>query len=62
MKDEISVIINGERYDAIQTDNPEDTCNCCDLLDVCNEVTTDCCVYLLPKYYRFKKSDKKFEK
>ena len=61
MKDEVSILINGVRYDAVQTDSAEDMCNYCDLLDVCNEVTADCCVQFLPKYYMFKKSDKKFE-
>lgn len=60
-QNQVSIIINGVRYDAVQTDSLEDTCNYCDLVDMCNEVTTYCCVQLLPKYYMLKKSDKKFE-
>lgn len=53
---EVSVIINGVRYDAVEVDNPpccpvcdfpESFCSCCDLLNE-NQV--------------FKKSTKSFEK
>ena len=61
MENQVSIIINGVRYDAVQTDSPEDVCNYCDLSDACNEVINDCCVQLLPADYRFKEPNKKFE-
>ena len=63
MKDEVSIIINGVRYDAKPLTTPAIIeCDCCDLY---NKDGASECLYLnrCPLYrgYVFKKSDKKFE-
>lgn len=60
---EVSIIINGVRYDCQQCkENNVEECKCCDLY---NEDGTSVCLVLnrcpLHDGYVFKKSDKKFE-
>ena len=57
---EVSIIINGVRYDAVL----EECANCyqCDLHSVCNEDTYENLCYALVSLCVFKKSTKSFEK
>lgn len=67
---EVSIIINGVRYDAV--DIPKDidcTCYICDLHEYCSKLSKDTqgafiafCAIELGDDKVFKKSDKKFEK
>ena len=66
MDNEVSIIINGTRYDAVKSSLIEDKCeNCkhCDLLDECKKRTVAfyLCSLTMGEIYHFKKSDKKFE-
>lgn len=56
---EVSIIINGARYDAVKTDM-EDWCCGCDLYEDCK--LADSCEDLIGLNLIFKKSDKKFER
>ena len=60
---EVSIIINGVRYDAVRVEGYVTICEECDL---CEECTGDnlfgVCSYYLNNEQVFKKSDKKFEK
>ena len=60
---EVSIIINGVRYDAVDA-KTEFTCEECDLRDLCGilQYTCLCHVFDITKNQCFKKSDKKFEK
>lgn len=60
MENQISIIINGVRYDSV---SKEDTsCNNCDLLWLCTESMDDVLCYTFRLRDKvFKKSDKKFE-
>ena len=60
---EVSIIINGVRYDAVDA-NTEFTCEECDLRRFCARSQHSCLCYILDikKKKCFKKSDKKFEK
>ena len=59
---EVSIIINGVRYDAVDA-KTEFTCEECDLRDLCGtlQYTCLCHVFDITKNQCFKKSDKKFE-
>lgn len=60
---EISIIINGVRYDAVDTTDVE-WCHCCDLCEMCNEhdfASSELCNEVFGSNKIFKKSDKKFE-
>lgn len=57
---EISIIINGVRYDAVKRETQESLCYSCDLYKDCK--LADCCGDLIGLNQVFKKSDKKFEK
>lgn len=57
---EVSIIINGVRYDAVERDTKECVCYGCDLYRDCK--LSDCCGDLIGLEQIFKKSDKKFEK
>lgn len=57
---DVSIIINGIRYDAVERDTKEGLCYCCDLYRDCK--LSDCCGDLIGLNQVFKKSDKKFEK
>jgi hypothetical protein len=61
--DEVSIIINGVRYDAVET-KTEFTCEECELRDLCQQVqyTCLCHIFDITVNQGFKKSDKKFEK
>lgn len=59
MENQVSIIINGVRYDAVETDAPGTLCNGCDLYKNC--VLADSCENLISLWRVFKKSDKKFE-
>lgn len=59
MMNEVSIIINGVRYDAVERD-ALDLCYGCDLYRDCK--LADCCGDLIGLNQVFKKSDKKFEK
>lgn len=56
---EVSIIINGVRYDAVEIESPLDIiCESCELsITICES-----CGNLLNHNQVFKKSDKKFEK
>ena len=56
---EVSIIINGVRYDAVDVDYAN--CNQCDLHIDCDEGTFENLCYELVPSCIFKKSDKKFE-
>ena len=61
---EVSIIINGVRYDAVDVKEGGEWCEECDLFEVCCE--HDCeiielCYDAIGCYKVFKKSDKKFE-
>lgn len=57
---EVSIIINGVRYDAVEHTGRTFCCDDCDLLDDCSIVQS--CGFLIGIKKIFKKSDKKFEK
>ena len=57
---EISIIINGVRYDTVERKPLETLCYGCDLYKNCK--LADCCGDLIGLDQIFKKSDKKFEK
>ena len=62
---EVSIIINGVRYDAVEGDSESKTgCRCCDLHDMCRaHCEYQLCEYLgITLFWYFKKSDKKFER
>lgn len=65
MENQISIIINGVRYDAVSyTDSDKlEVCKSCDLLSECNKrnMTFYLCSLTMGDVYNFKKSDKKFE-
>ena len=58
---EVSIIINGVRYDAVGSVKP--CCNHCELYDICkgNSSQTVCGMLNIAYSKIFKKSDKKFE-
>ena len=62
---EVSIIINGVRYDSYVEDIGNE-CNACDLRAICENTQEDAfnlvCYYWLGRGLCFKKSDKKFEK
>lgn len=69
VRNEVSIIINGERYDAVETTREENdmavSCNLCDLQYKCKIAPIDLaipCGYILGLSRYFKKSDKKFER
>lgn len=54
---EVSIIINGVRYDSVEMENGDLTCGGCELpITICES-----CGNLLNNNQVFKKSDKKFE-
>ena len=53
---EVSIIINGVRYDAVEKDESETLCDGCDLYKNC--VLADSCENLIGLERVFKKSDK----
>lgn len=57
---EVSIIINGVRYDAVERELPEILCYSCELYQDCK--IADCCGDLIGLNQVFKKSDKKFAK
>lgn len=64
---EVSIIINGVRYDAVGRDNPRFIgCEDCELKGFCESPRGHdfirLCSYVNGHQVRFKKSDKKFEK
>lgn len=67
---EISIIINGVRYDAVEAPKDVDFgCDVCDLHEHCSELSKatqgasfDICALELGDDRIFKKSDKKFER
>ena len=55
---EVTIIINGERYDAVNMGNNKNCCETCELpIKICKN-----CGSLLNDYQTFKKSNKTFEK
>jgi hypothetical protein len=61
---EISIIINGVRYDST-ADSLGNICNTCDLQALCDSKSvcvSETCVELLGEGYNFKKSTKSFER
>ena len=66
MENQVSIIINGVRYDAVrsnQINDKSENCKHCDLYNECNErtMTFYLCSLTMGDIYHFKKSDKKFE-
>lgn len=57
---EVSIIINGVRYDAVERETQESICYGCDLYKNCK--LADTCGDLIGLNKIFKKSDKKFER
>ena len=57
---EVSIIINGVRYDAVKEEAAK--CVLCDLQSVCNEDTYENMCYSMIPNGVFKKSTKSFEK
>lgn len=59
MMNEVSIIINGVRYDAVENSSPLHPCDIC-------ECKKECCLIIkccpLESGYFFKKSNKSFEK
>ena len=60
MENQVSIIINGVRYDAVDSECCY-SCAICDLQDVCNDEYNICKALNIHIYDCFKKSDKKFE-
>jgi hypothetical protein len=64
-KNQVSIIINGVRYDAVEIDvdmnNSPDKCIECDMYDLCATPYTFCFLFSLEVFQCYKKSDKKFE-
>lgn len=61
---EVSIIINGVRYDAVDIPKEHELrpCAYCDIADFCLEASGDVtCIHFGIKDKHFKKSDKKFE-
>ena len=60
---EVSIIINGVRYDAATPRYADDSCNECDLADFCQKAEMHCytCSALIGMRRCFKKSTKSFE-
>ena len=62
---EVSIIINGVRYDSKVEDMGKE-CDTCDFKELCDKIPYESfnymCIELLGRGYNFKKSDKKFEK
>lgn len=57
---EVSIIINGVRYDAVESDGHK--CEGCAFLDMCNEYDTNCgFIEEMHGKYHFVKSTKSFE-
>ena len=56
---EVSIIINGVRYDAVEYDG-NNPCRDCDFKNLCIETDLNC-EELIGSLRIFKKSDKKFE-
>ena len=54
---EVSIIIDGVRYDAVEKDNPNHQCESCECVGECLKLGA--CP--LDSEHIFKKSDKKFE-
>lgn len=64
---EVSIIINGVRYDAVEQNNPRIVgCENCDIKDICESPRGHdfirLCSCVRGHQVCFKKSDKKFEK
>lgn len=59
---EVSIIINGVRYDSATPRYADDSCNECDLADFCQKAEMHyTCPALIGMYRCFKKSDKKMK-
>ena len=62
---EVSIILNGVRYDAVDIlDREKGDCDGCDLADTCighDLILADFCVLTAGAYRHFKKSTKQFE-
>lgn len=67
---QVSIIINGVRYDAISLSENEDElyCDNCDLINFCRNIDKSTCggftyvCTMINEKGNFKKSDKKFER
>lgn len=58
---EVSIIINGVRYDAVDACSIS-LCNQCDFIDICPKSYPHLCeIFQIGNLRIFKKSDKKFE-
>ena len=62
--DEISIIVNEVRYDAIAPKYADDACSECDLNEFCNktEFHNYSCYAMIGNHRCFKKSTKNFER
>ena len=60
---EVSIIINGVRYDAVEDNECVDCSDVCALDTLCTRYMfiTQFCEHIVNEGYVFKKSDKKFE-
>lgn len=59
---EVSIIINGVRYDAVEISEGVYGNSVCGKCDICNIIPNFPCSYLIGGDRVFKKSNKKFEK
>jgi hypothetical protein len=62
--DEVSIIINGVRYDAVVTKYADDACSECDLKEFCNKTDFHnySCYAMIGNNRHFTKSTKDFER
>ena len=61
MENQVSIIINGVRYDAVEASDKENPCCECAFIVNCDIHDRRFCVRHIRESYCFKKSDKKFE-
>ena len=61
---EVSIIINGVRYDAVAPQYSDNACEECDLKEYCflTELHEYSCYAMIGRHNTFKKSDKKLER
>lgn len=62
MMNEVSIIINGVRYDTVDIGDVSDICKGCDLDEDCKDYNAICNVFDVGETVVFKKSNKSFEK
>lgn len=63
MKSQVTIIINGTRYDAVDVTKEHSSCDTCDMQNLCDMDVFDAfaCVKMIGENRHFKKSAKSFE-